>query len=239
MLLRRPSVSRRAVRESSGLWTPRAITGLYLWLRADMGITIGTGVSAWADQSGRGNNVTQGTGSKQPTLNAADAAYAGKASLSFVAASAQCLQGTFGVSLPQPYTLFIVGNVSRAGAQSYFDGSDVVLRGECYNDPGTDKFYAGTAFISTADVSTSPRVMTYEANGASSKIYVSSNTAGVTGDPGSNGLNGASIGAAFNGTSDALDGKVAEVVLYNSILSAAQQATVRGYLGNRYGIAIT
>lgn len=52
--------------------TPLAILGsLAWWVRADMGITIGTGVSAWADQSGNGVNFTQGTGANQPAYNAA------------------------------------------------------------------------------------------------------------------------------------------------------------------------
>ena len=239
------SMNRRAGRRpgrgaSSGIvWTPRAITGLKLWLRADLGVTIGTGVSAWADQSGNGNNVTQGTGSKQPTFNATDAAFNNKTTLSFAAASAQCLQGTFGVSVAVPYTLFIVGSVDRAYARSWFDGSTVGGRAEAYTDGVSDKMYAGTAFISAADVSTSPRVMTYEMNGASSNIYISSNTSAVTGDPGSNTLAGATIGAAFDQLSDALNGKLAEVVLYGALLNATQQAQVRAYLGSRYGVTIT
>jgi len=49
--------------------TPLTILGsLAWWVRADLGITTGTGVSAWADQSGNGVNFTQGTGASQPTL---------------------------------------------------------------------------------------------------------------------------------------------------------------------------
>lgn len=49
--------------------TPLTILGSAAWwVRADLGITIGTGVSAWADQSGNGVNFAQGTGSAQPTL---------------------------------------------------------------------------------------------------------------------------------------------------------------------------
>lgn len=49
--------------------TPLTILGsLAWWVRADLGITTGTGVSAWADQSGNGVDFTQGTGSAQPAL---------------------------------------------------------------------------------------------------------------------------------------------------------------------------
>lgn len=51
--------------------TPISILGsLAWWVRADLGITIGTGVSAWADQSGNGVNFAQGTGSAQPAFGA-------------------------------------------------------------------------------------------------------------------------------------------------------------------------
>jgi len=43
------------------------------WVRADLGITLGTGVSAWADQSGNGKHYTQATGANQPVYNATDA----------------------------------------------------------------------------------------------------------------------------------------------------------------------
>lgn len=49
--------------------TPLTILGsLAWWVRSDLGITIATGVSAWADQSGNGINFAQGTGASQPAL---------------------------------------------------------------------------------------------------------------------------------------------------------------------------
>lgn len=65
--LHSPSVSM-----SGELWTPSEIT-TNLWLDASDSNTLTTGgggsVSAWDDKSGSGNNVAQGTGSLQPTLN--------------------------------------------------------------------------------------------------------------------------------------------------------------------------
>jgi len=46
-------------------------SGLKLWLSADTGLTLnGSTVSAWADQSGVGNNATQSTASNQPSVTA-------------------------------------------------------------------------------------------------------------------------------------------------------------------------
>lgn len=55
---------------SSAPVTPLTILGsLAWWVRADMGITLGTGVSAWADQVPAGTvNFANGTGAAQPAF---------------------------------------------------------------------------------------------------------------------------------------------------------------------------
>lgn len=53
------------------------------WVRADLGVTIGTNVSAWADQSGNTRDYAQATGGKQPTLTAADATLNNQATITF------------------------------------------------------------------------------------------------------------------------------------------------------------
>ncbi len=49
------------------LWTPSGLSGLGIWLRADLGVTQSGTISAWADQSGNGNNAAQGTSGSRPT----------------------------------------------------------------------------------------------------------------------------------------------------------------------------
>jgi len=75
----------KAVRQGANLryFRPDSISGLKLWLDADDASTIteSTGVSAWADKSGQGNNATQGTGASQPSLQAA--ALNGKSAVRF------------------------------------------------------------------------------------------------------------------------------------------------------------
>ena len=78
MFARRASgrTNRRGIPGSKSGVTPLTIiksVPVLQWIRADRGITIGTGVSAWADQSGNNNNFSQATGSFQPAYNAADA----------------------------------------------------------------------------------------------------------------------------------------------------------------------
>lgn len=55
------------------VFSPLDIPALQLWLDASDAATrtIATGVSAWADKSGKGNNATQATGANQPTVSSA------------------------------------------------------------------------------------------------------------------------------------------------------------------------
>jgi len=53
---------------SSAIRQPDQITGLQAWYKADVGITIATGVSNWADKSGNARDVAQGTAANQPTF---------------------------------------------------------------------------------------------------------------------------------------------------------------------------
>jgi len=64
-----PDVGYKWRRPSSG-FTPLQLTNLRGWWRADLGITIATGVSQWNDRSGNGNHLVQGTAGAQPVVTA-------------------------------------------------------------------------------------------------------------------------------------------------------------------------
>ena len=49
---------------------PTDLADLFAWYRGDLGVTIATGVSEWADQSGNGHDLVQATGANQPTYGA-------------------------------------------------------------------------------------------------------------------------------------------------------------------------
>lgn len=62
---------------SSALWTPRRLAP-HAWYRADLGITlVGSKVSAWGDQSGNGNHLTQSSDPLRPTYVSSVAARGG------------------------------------------------------------------------------------------------------------------------------------------------------------------
>ena len=63
-------LSQQAV-ASSAAFSPTDLSGLVLWLDANEGITLnGSDVAIWADQSGNGNDASQGTAANQPAYSA-------------------------------------------------------------------------------------------------------------------------------------------------------------------------
>lgn len=240
---RRPG--RRPLRfAAAALWSPKSISGLKLWLRADLGITIGTGVSAWADQSGTGDankNVTQAVAGQQPAYTAADAAYNNKSTLTFVTASSQYLaSGTWAAALAQPYTWFVVGNQGAltGSAQCFIEGDiSGANRSLLYDNAGALEHFAGASLTGVAR-GTAAMVFGGDGNGGSSTIYKSAITAAATGNAGTNGITATTIAATFGGGSAFLGGKIAEVVIYSGVLSTANRTTLLNYFGTRYGITI-
>jgi len=219
-------------------FSPRNISGLALWLRADKGVTIATGVSSWADQSGNGNTATQATGSAQPTRNASDASYNNQATLSFASAASQFLATGATPSLSQPFSIVVVGNDSGAAAiQALADDKAATLY---FANNGSGHYYlsGGLNVTTNAAASNTPKVLIATINGASTTIRLSAATPDVTGNIGAATLTGVSIGCIGNGVSGFLNGKIAEVAVYSKALSVAEVAAINNYANKRYGISI-
>lgn len=226
-------------------FSPKQLPGLQAWYRADMGITTATGVSAWSDSSGTGDsnkNLSQATGAKQPTLNATDAAYNNKPTLSFLGSSVQYLRsGTWSVALAQPDTIIVVGSLTSAGAsaQRYLDGLIVNAQLIFYNQATTkNSIYAGSALDAAAVTNTSPHIVVGNFNNTTSKIWDTAKT-GTAGTVGSaSNLAGITIGVGGDTTTSPLTGKIAEIIMYSGTLNQTQINAVLAYLGTRYGISI-
>lgn len=212
--------------------SPAALPGLELWLRSDLGVTTGA-TFTWADQSGNGNNATQSTASAQPTVIASDAAYGGHPSLSFATANSQFL--ALASALPaQPLTLLLVGqgspatavqglvaDTAGAGVALYFNGSDWAE-------------YAGSALASTNSTQGTPLAFAAVMHGASSVLYInSSSAAAASGNAGSD--NPATTHIGGSGFFGFLQGKIVEVLAYNSALPAASISKLFEYFSSRYG----
>lgn len=215
-----------------GGWTPAVLgpSRLRLWLHADLGITLnGSDVSAWADQSGNGNDVAQSTPSKQPAYTGV-VLTSGAQALDFDGVGHALTAGAFTVA-ETTHTVFAVVEMDAIGAVpgvSLLDsktGRYIVIPGKSSAYSVFDGGYAdgGTA-------TTNLQSLVFDHNASETTVYrdgvVVANLAS-TGQA----LGGQlGIGASNAGTSLFLNGRIREVgVVAGAPLSADEIALLTAY----------
>lgn len=223
-----------------GTIDPAAVSGLSIWLKADAGvldtndaaITVdATAVKTWQDQSGNANHFTNANAGERPLwkTNITN----GKPVLRFVTDDRYSL--TLGGALSQPNTIFVVGKANAADT-FFVDGSGG--RNAIYvQGTGTYSMYAGSTELGATARDANFHVMMGLFNGASS-IHWTDGLEDATGNAGNNAL-GASVRIGSNSAADNfLNGDIAEILIYNAAVSAANRTLINRYLGNKYGITV-
>ena len=219
-------------------WTPARLSNLAAWFRADLGVT-GSSVSAWADQSGNGRHLAQGTGSAQPTYSASDAAYGGRPVLTFDGGDYFDALASWGLS--QPVTIYVVGQSGTSGDYKTFvdanAGARLIVRSTAAE---MASIYGGSANVEPGASVAGPSIICAVFNAASSAVYVSDVTASATGNPGSGGLGTPRVGmGAVSVYPLPSNGKIAEVIYVNAAHDAATRAQVLSYASKRYNLSVT
>lgn len=159
--------------------------------------------------------------------------------------SANLMTG-FGTTLTQPTEIFVVVgkfNGMSSGVNSYmFDAISSTPRQVLHKHSTTTKInlYAGSGNHYTVDNIFASNSM-YNAifNGASSQIYKTNSIVswGDATNPGSNGLNGITIGNRYTNTS-VFNGEIYVTIVFTSSLSTGQRTNLCQYFGNRFGIQL-
>jgi hypothetical protein len=229
-----PSIGIPGDAAAAGGFSPAQLSGLVLWLRADLGITLNGGnVSAWADQSGLGNHITQGTASLQPLFVASGPN--GKPAIRPDGAD-DFLKGTF--TLSQPYTVFMPFKwltLTASGAQDVaFDGSTANAFVVVDNGPRTAIFAGSTLSYAAIPENGAYVIFGFGVNGASSFIR-SAGSQVASGAAGGNNPGGLTLGALTGGTR-AGNFETPEIIIYNRIPSAGEIAAIENYLKIRYAL---
>lgn len=205
-------------------WSP-ALVSTTLWLDATDESTItesGGAVSTWADKSGNGNDVTQGTGSNQPTTGAD---IGGNNALDFD--GGDHLNALYGKTLSAPNTIFVVHSYDSG---FYFVSSGVGGDGKVngmWVAGGKYSMWAGVQLDSTTSASTANTTHMGLFNGVNSEIYINGELEG-TGNVGTQTPN--SIGVGARAGSLGFNGRIGEVLVINSELSESDRQKVEGYL---------
>lgn len=215
-------------------FVPKMVTGLSLWFDAADASTITSSagaVSQWRDKSTTAIVASQGTGSAQPTVSVAD--QNGLNTITFLAANAQVLTFSASVNVDTDYTLFSVfkrtNSSSEVNAIAYSVGGTNAFGNVYYTDnniyiSNSTGFYNGVA----------PNNTTYDL--VTSQLTSSTGAARFNFNPVSLAFTaGSGRSAIFDnigarGGAVPVNGSIAEVILYNRVLSATEIAIVENYL---------
>lgn len=237
---------------------PTDLANLVLWLRSDLGVTLnGADVSAWADQSGEGNDAAQGTASDQPTYNASDAAFNGHPTVPFSGPldQAEFMTVAHDAALGNADDLdmiLVVGGSDFAGNGEYFTKwgalgnewglvHDTVLRhGPRVRNAADTAHATATALAPTlADGTVRITRTTIDAGGASVTARADLGTAATaqTGAGVNTGTAPLGLGGRYQDNSWA-DIIFAEILIFRRILTDAERDQVYAYLSDRYALGL-
>ena len=210
-------------------WTPsnglQAVVALspQAWFRYGLGITVtGAGVSTWADQSGNGRDLLQGTDAARPTLQADG---------SILFDGVDNFLKTAAFTLNQPNTIYILCKaITWTDVDFLYDG-DTLNNSRLIQSGVTPDLAVGAG----ADIALpGPTVGAYAIitavrNSASSSGRINSGAA-VTGDAGLNNMDGFTLGTRGDLVGNFSNIQVKEVILFSGAHTDTQQSQIIYYL---------
>ena len=223
--------------------TPTVVTtglpsqGLRLWLKADAGLTAG-GVAGWPDQSGRGNDGIQGTSGGRPTmvanvLNGRPVVRFGAGKYlslpDFMTGAAEA--DGFAVVMTDPGITQGLWNIGSYNDRNYYPYGQSAI----YDNFGSTVRYSyalppiSLKTYHLYNVSSKAGSWTARQNGRA--FYSSaSNATGFRSDP--------VLGADYSDGYSCFRGDVAEVMIYDRVLTDDERAAVQLYLYRKYNFGL-
>lgn len=238
------------------VFLPTDFAGLGIWLRSDMGVTRDGSdrISSWADQSGNGMNVTQGTASRQPLWVAG--ILNGNPIVRFDANRFLRRNNVIGSSLFASNQVDAFFVINQTGSQAR--NTILVWEQSSSNRVVMHMTWANQLIYEHGDGGGGGRVSMAQPGGWDSvfhisEVYRNANTAQWTVDGALAGnltfsdnlANGGStnlrIGQAATGTptNGWFLGDLAELLIYRNALSAAERTIVACYLSRKYNLTLT
>ena len=227
---------------------PISFLGLALWLKADAGVTLsGSDVTAWADQSGNGNNASSSGGTRPTfvsnTLNS-------KPVLRFDGAGQKmALTSSIGGTA---YTIFIVcKNNDNTNGSMFFWSTDEnyakyigSVTSTSYNASARNKFILSENDVGSGE---GDSIIAWSSTAVNNNYFIGTAMQNGGGKAYSNGSGGTDSLGTFAGSNTfnliggyefgyELDGDVAEIIAYNRALTISERQQVEAYLNSKYQI---
>ncbi len=208
---------------------PSDLPNLKLWLKSDSLVLNGSTVSQWTDISGNNNHIIQTDVLKQPTI--INNQLNGYPVVHFDGVNDN-LNAIFSQSYNNELTVFIVMRNNAANPVFIYDGgtnylSMIYVGNKLYIQSGTPNMY----YTKTAPFPFS--IFQNEYGSTLSKIY-ENGILKLSGGLPVPVLNGFTLGTRYLQDTYFLNGDVAEIFIYNSILNSSEKVLVEQYLRNRY-----
>jgi hypothetical protein len=244
------SRSHRA-RTRDDAWTPAdnlpsANIAPHVWYAADKitGLVDSQAITTWPDAGPNGDDIAQAVGGSKPFYKTN---IVNSQPVARFDGSADFLSGAYtnAGALTQPFTIFAVAALDAAAVndgnlRTIVDGDDITNRALVRQDltasPDDWAIYAGTLITSGDATDSNWTIFTALFNGASSQLW-EDGTSILSGDAGAQDPDGLTVGAKYDGTAAWWDGDIAEIIVYDANLGAADRSTVQQYLADKYGIS--
>jgi hypothetical protein len=230
-------------------FVPPDSANLEVWLNAGAGVTASGGnVSAWADQSGNGNNALQGTGADQPLFVSGSSTFGGQPSLSFNGTS-DFMQAPLPVNAAGGLTVFVVAshdsaNTNRAtvgGSQGNYGGASQWFLMESTASSNLAEINRDSAThtsVTSGPLDTSDHVytLTYDGGAETLTQTIDGSSASSQALFANMSLTTLDLGALvhFGSPFDYGNVNIAEVLVYDTALSSTDASTVQTYLSDKY-----
>lgn len=229
-------------------WIPRDEPSCGVWLRADLGVSLGTGtkVASWTNQGSYGQAFGQATATRQPTFNATGFGATSMPSIAFSAATTSSL-ATATNAINQTaanYTFIYACNPTATSSATGLWLMDVsvgrIILTQFNTVNSKVAFFDGSTYRGTGAPTTGAQILSFELVSTSSAAIYRNGTALNTGLSWATqrALGGVlTVGSANGGTSGFFEGAIAEVAILRNPPAGAR-SRIEKYMGRRYGITV-
>ncbi len=215
---------------------PEAVPGLVnRWVAADLALANNTVVQTFTSRTG-GVNLTQATSGSRPTYVTSSGALGSKPALRFDG-TADFMQATV-TSDTQPHSIVIVAaptsvNSLRQLFAGSTDGAQLILTASAQLE-----LYGGTSLLRPGATTAAGHVYIGGFSGSSSFVTLDG-AARTTGNGGTL-ATGTTVYLGRHGTTAAryFPGDIAEVMIYDHVLTLDEQSSIDSYVQDTYGITV-